>query len=138
MSRARLILLPLTCALLALMAGMWLGGHPRVLPDGVRTAFVEDDRALRALRTEHHVRSILCEGGPTLNAELLRAGLVDELFLSVAPKLTGGTDPLTIVAGAALPEPAELDLVWLLEHEGELFLRLRVNHGGRNRAADRP
>ena len=48
MSRARLILLPLTCALLALMAGMWLGGHPRVLPDGVRTAFVEDDRALRA------------------------------------------------------------------------------------------
>ncbi|CAA9479626.1 MAG: Carboxyl-terminal protease [uncultured Solirubrobacterales bacterium] len=48
MSRARLILLPLACALVALMAGMWLGGHPRVLPDGVRTAFVEDDRALRA------------------------------------------------------------------------------------------
>ena len=48
MSRARPILLPLACAILALMVGMWLGGHPRVLPDGVRTAFVEDDRALRA------------------------------------------------------------------------------------------
>ena len=48
MSRARHILLPLACAVLALMVGMWLGGHPRVLPDGVRNAFVEDDRALRA------------------------------------------------------------------------------------------
>ena len=86
--------------------------------------------ALRTLRTEHQVRSILCEGGPTLNAELLRARLVDELFLSVAPKLTGGPDPLTIVAGAGLPEPAELDLVWLLEHEGELFMRLRIDHTG--------
>lgn len=93
--------------------------------------------ALRALRSEHDVRSILCEGGPTLNAELLRAGLVDELFLSVAPKLAGGTDALTIVAGAALPEPAELDLVWLFEHEGELFLRLRVGDAGRDRVADR-
>ena len=48
MSRARPILLPLACALLALMAGLWLGGHPRVLPDTLRTAFVENDRALRA------------------------------------------------------------------------------------------
>ena len=92
---------------------------------------------LRALRREHGVRSVLCEGGPTLNAELLRADLVDELFLSVAPKLAGGADALTIVAGAALPEPAELGLVWLLEHKGELFLRLRVRPAGRDPAADR-
>ncbi|MBA3422067.1 MAG: dihydrofolate reductase family protein, partial [Thermoleophilaceae bacterium] len=82
--------------------------------------------ALGRLRAEWGVRSVLCEGGPTLNAELLRAGLVDELFLSVAPKLAGGADALTIVAGAALPEPAELELVWLLERRGELFLRWRV------------
>ena len=87
--------------------------------------------ALGTLRAEHGVRSILCEGGPTLNAELLRAGLVDELFLSVAPKLVGGAGALTIVAGAAMPEPVELELVWVLEHEGELYLRLRVSHAGR-------
>jgi carboxyl-terminal processing protease len=48
MSRARPILVPLVCALVALFVGLWLGGHPRVLPDGVRNAFVENDRALRA------------------------------------------------------------------------------------------
>ena len=48
MQRARPILIPLACAVLALIIGIWLGGHPRILPGGVRNAFVEDDRALRA------------------------------------------------------------------------------------------
>ena len=48
MSRARHTLIPLACAVVALMVGLWLGGHPRVLPGGIRSAFVEDDRALRA------------------------------------------------------------------------------------------
>jgi carboxyl-terminal processing protease len=48
MSRARHIVIPLASALLAFVAGLWLGGHPRALPDGIRSAFVEDDRALRA------------------------------------------------------------------------------------------
>lgn len=46
--RARYFLLPVFCTVIALLAGLWLGGHPRVLPDGVRTAFVEEERALRA------------------------------------------------------------------------------------------
>ncbi len=36
------------CALVALVAGLWLGGHPESLPGPVRDAFVQDDRALRA------------------------------------------------------------------------------------------
>jgi carboxyl-terminal processing protease len=36
------------CALVALVAGIFLGGHPDMLPGGVRDAFVEEDRALRA------------------------------------------------------------------------------------------
>ena len=78
---------------------------------------------LRRLREEHGIRSILCEGGPTLNSTLLPDGLVDELFLSVAAKLIGGSGTLTIVDGLPLPEPVELRLVWALEAEGHLFLR---------------
>lgn len=46
--------------------------------------------ALRELRERFGVRALLCEGGPHLNAQLLTAGLVDELFLSLAPMLAGG------------------------------------------------
>lgn len=100
--------------------------YVRADPAGGGGGWVDLGAALNRLRAEWDVRSILCEGGPTLNAELLGAGLVDELFLSVAPKLAGGAKALTIVAGAALLEPAELELVWLLERHGELFQRWRV------------
>jgi len=36
------------CVLVALVAGLWLGGHPESLPGPVRDAFVQEDRALRA------------------------------------------------------------------------------------------
>src|SRR5687768_12582224 len=41
---------------------------------------------MATLRERHGVRSVLCEGGPTLNFHLLAAGLVDELFLCTSPK----------------------------------------------------
>jgi riboflavin-specific deaminase-like protein len=78
------------------------------------------------LREERGVRSILCEGGPTLNFHLLAAGLVDELFLTLGAKLSGGAAALTIVAGRDLVEPVELGLVWVAEGGGDLFTRWRV------------
>jgi riboflavin-specific deaminase-like protein len=78
------------------------------------------------LREEHGVRAVLCEGGPTLNSHLLAAGLVDELFLTLHPKLVGGSDAFTIVAGRVLVAPAELDVVWVAEGDGDLFTRWRV------------
>jgi len=80
---------------------------------------------LERLRREFGVRSIVCEGGPRLNESLIREGLVDELFLSIAPKLAGGP-PLTIITGDPLPEPCIVELVWLLEHDGSLFGRYRL------------
>ncbi len=79
--------------------------------------------ALRHLRREHGIRALLCEGGPGLHGELEAAGLVDELFLTIAAKLSGGEAP-HILEGELL-EVAELELLWLLERDGELFTRYR-------------
>ncbi len=89
-------------------------------------ATVDLGDALRRLRREHGVRSVLCEGGPSLNAALLHEGLVDELFLSVAAKLEGGPDPLPIVHGIALAGVVDMDLVWVLRAGSDLFLRYRL------------
>jgi riboflavin-specific deaminase-like protein len=70
---------------------------------------------------------VLCEGGPKLNGALLAAGLVDEVFVTLAPSLAGG-EAGRIVEGPALGS-LELDLVELHEHEGELLLRYRVRSG---------
>ncbi len=79
--------------------------------------------ALRRLRSDYDVRSLLCEGGATMFASLLHEGLTDELFLTLAPKLAGGSDGPGLTSGAALPELAGLRLVWVLEREQSLFLR---------------
>jgi riboflavin biosynthesis pyrimidine reductase len=78
---------------------------------------------LRRIREEHGVRSLVCEGGPNLNATLLPAGLIDELHLVYAPKLAGGEDPLTILGGGTLDPPIDLELLTLHESGGYLFAR---------------
>jgi riboflavin biosynthesis pyrimidine reductase len=80
---------------------------------------------MRHLRSERDIRAVLCEGGPTLHAELVTAGLVDELFITCAPKLGGGQGPeLFNGLGAGT---RDLELVWLLEHEGELYARYKIS-----------
>jgi riboflavin biosynthesis pyrimidine reductase len=87
--------------------------------------------ALAELRARFDVRTLLCEGGPHLNAQLLGAGLVDELFLSLSPLLAGG-DPasggeaLRILAGPSFSPPVALELRGVLEHDSGLFLRYGV------------
>jgi riboflavin-specific deaminase-like protein len=84
-------------------------------------------KLLAYLHEEHGVRSVLCEGGPTLNSHLFAAGVVDELFLTFNPKVLGGASALTIVAGRELVEPAEPQLVTVAEHDGELYTRWRFH-----------
>ena len=87
-------------------------------PDGV-----ELDRALGWLAHEGGIRSVLCEGGPTLHGRLREGGLADELFLTIAPKIAGGEGP-RILEGA-LADVDEVELAWLLESKNELFARYR-------------
>jgi riboflavin-specific deaminase-like protein len=106
-------------------------GSDASLPDmgeQLEYARVGDDlpKLMAYLDETHGIRSVLCEGGPTLNSYLFAAGLVDELFLTLNPKAVGGAAALTIVAGRELVEPAELALVSLAEGDGDLFTRWRV------------
>ncbi len=90
----------------------------RDAPDGLRAS-------LEQLRRDYGVRSVLCEGGPRLNAHLLREGLVDELFVSISPKIAGQPGPTLVGAGG--PEgPAELEMMSVLEAEAMLFTRYRI------------
>lgn len=78
-------------------------------------------RSLDVLRGRFGV--LLCEGGPRLNRELLAAGLLDELFLTLGPRLGGEAVP-GIVDGAF--PAADLHLRWVVRHADELFLRYSV------------
>lgn len=84
---------------------------------------VDLPEALRHLRVERGVRALLCEGGPTLHGALQADGLVDDLFLTIAPKLTEGGGAQILEGGPA--GVLELELAWLLESDGELFARYR-------------
>jgi riboflavin biosynthesis pyrimidine reductase len=78
---------------------------------------------MRALSSDFGVSSLLCEGGPTVFTALVRERLVDELWLTLAAKLTGGGAGPSITNGPELPELRELQLIWALERERTLFLR---------------
>ena len=82
---------------------------------------------MRRLRSAYDVRSVLCEGGPTVFGGLLHEDLVDELFLSLAPKLTGGGSAPGITSGASLPELRRLTLVWAIQSDSSLYLRYTIH-----------
>jgi riboflavin-specific deaminase-like protein len=92
----------------------------------LRGAPIDLEAALALARREHGVRSILCEGGPGLNASLFAAGLADELFLTRVPMLAGAAGALTIIGDAPLDEPLDARLLWLHEHDGTLFARYAI------------
>lgn len=82
--------------------------------------------ALGRLRSEHGVRSLLCEGGAHIHGALILAEAIDEMFVTHAPKLVGG-DGQGLVAG--LPQAVrDLELRWLVAEPatGELFARYAV------------
>ena len=62
--------------------------------------------AIAELGQRYGVQRVLCEGGPHLAWQLLAAGLLDELFLTIAPMLAGGEpasgEALRILAGGEL------------------------------------
>lgn len=95
--------------------------------------WVEGDEAVDLRSAVARLRSagmpcVLAEGGPHLFHDLLDAGVVDELALTLAPRIVGG-DHLRVVAGNPLGEDSGLDaeIVHLLEEDGSLLGLWKVN-----------
>jgi 2,5-diamino-6-(ribosylamino)-4(3H)-pyrimidinone 5'-phosphate reductase len=85
--------------------------------------------ALRWLRNKWRVKRLLCEGGGELNDTLFRAGLVNELHLTVCPRIFGGRAAPTIADGlgaGSLARSARLELQSARRHGDEIFLVYRV------------
>lgn len=80
--------------------------------------------ALLAQLGSRGLRRVLCEGGPHLNNELVASGLVDELYLTIAPTLVGGTAPRPLAG--EVEHPTGLALTSVVQAGSELLLRYRV------------
>lgn len=85
------------------------------------------EAALRRMRSELGIRVLAVEGGSELNASLFSADLVDELFVTVAPKLKLGRETPTLAGGEPLPRGAllRLQLLSVASVGDEVFLRYR-------------
>ncbi|SDO54407.1 pyrimidine reductase family protein [Actinacidiphila guanduensis] len=82
---------------------------------------VDPARAVRELAALGHTR-LLHEGGPRVLAQFAAAGVLDELCLTLAPVLTGGSAP-RIMNGPEVPGPARYVPAGLLTEDGFLFAR---------------
>ncbi|MEU0725312.1 pyrimidine reductase family protein [Streptomyces sp. NPDC006140] len=100
------------------------GARVVIAGDGIG---VDPVRAVQALAGLGHTR-LLTEGGPRLLGQLVAAGVLDELCLTVSPMLTAG-DAQRIAGGPAVTVPHRFTLLSMLEEDGFLFTRYG-RHGG--------
>ena len=85
--------------------------------------------ALKWLRKEWNVKRLLCEGGGGINGALFREDLVDELYLTLSPKLFGGRNAPTMADGpgiASLEDATRLKLKSRQRVGDEMFLSYTV------------
>ena len=116
--------LVLTCAAAPADALRRAGGAAEVVVAG--DAVVDLPTALVALGARG-ARAVLAEGGPRLNAALAAAGVLDELCLTVSPRLVGG-DARRILDGTDPSGGGRTMRLWsVCEDEGFLFLRHRAS-----------
>ena len=89
---------------------------------------VDLSEMLQTLRRKYNVRTVACEGGPTLFRALLEHGLIDELNLTIAPYLFGGAGAptLTGLSKEFLPASVHCSLLNMRVIGDECFLTYRI------------
>jgi riboflavin-specific deaminase-like protein len=90
---------------------------------------------LQTLRNKYKVRTVACEGGPTLFRSLLEQGLIDQLNLTITPYMFGGAKAptLTGVSKEFLPASVHCSLSNMRTVGDECFLTYRIKHQQRRR-----
>jgi len=85
------------------------------------------NKMLRIL-AEMGVKKLMIEGGGTVNFELLKEGLVDEIYVTVAPRIFGGINAPTLVDGEGfkLNEAIDLKLLGTENLHDLLVLRYEI------------
>ena len=94
----------------------------------VGEATVDFRRVVEILGEMYKVKRLLVEGGGQVNFDLFRTGLIDEVYLTLCPKIIGGRDVVTSVEGDGFDFLDIVD-VELLNHravDSEIFLHYRV------------
>jgi riboflavin-specific deaminase-like protein len=83
---------------------------------------------LDILARDWKVKRLLCEGGASLNWSLFAARAVDEVFVTLCPRIFGGATAPTLVDGAGFPRDTVVNAKLLrCERKGqELYLRYRI------------
>ncbi|EHB50243.1 bifunctional deaminase-reductase domain protein [Mycolicibacterium rhodesiae JS60] len=99
LTRTEVAPLVLTCDNAAAEASARLAGAADVIACSAADPAEVDPGAMLAALADRGLRRVLCEGGPTLMGTFVEHGLLDELCLTTAPKLVGGSAP-RIVAGS--------------------------------------
>jgi 2,5-diamino-6-(ribosylamino)-4(3H)-pyrimidinone 5'-phosphate reductase len=94
---------------------------------------------LKTLRDKYNVRTLACEGGPTLFRALLERGFVDQLNLTIAPYMFGGVNAptLTGLSKEFLPASVHCSLIEMRTVGDECFLTYRIKHQRRRQSRTR-
>ncbi|MBI5377143.1 MAG: 2,5-diamino-6-(ribosylamino)-4(3H)-pyrimidinone 5'-phosphate reductase [Thaumarchaeota archaeon] len=88
-----------------------------------------DVKKLLYILQKQNVKTILLEGGGTLNWEFIHKGLVDELIVTVAPYVVGGKDATTLVEGngfSKITNSSKLKLQNIIRQKNEIVLHYYI------------
>lgn len=111
-----------------------MASHPKELSHLRSGSMVvsDDPKTIAQRLYKAGYENILVEGGPTLLGSFLKENLLDEIFLTIAPKIFGNenTSTLTLVEGYLFPKKSikKLNLLSVKRFGNELFLRYEVEN----------
>ncbi|MCE7082266.1 pyrimidine reductase family protein [Streptomyces sp. ST2-7A] len=103
---------------------------------GARTVFAGEGATVEPARVRTELAALgyrrqLTEGGPGLLGRFVAAGVLDELCLTVSPRMTAGEAGRIARDGTPVEVPRELEPISILEEDGFLFTRYVTRSAGR-------